>query len=475
MKPFLVLALIFVVLNQCNPQNQNQFFNSPPQPINYPLTPEQSAFLDTLQQRTFLYFWHEANPDHGLVKDRSTAGSPCSIAAVGFGIVAWAIGAEHGWITRDQALERTLNCLRFFWRSEQSTAKLATGYQGFYYHFLDMKTGKRFWNCELSTIDTAWLLAGVRFAAHYYHQNSPAEREIRELADRLTFRVNWDWAALPDTGRFGLMPSMGWTPEEGFNPLGWYGYTEAQYIYILAAGSGYRHADKAYQRWFETYHWDEPYPGLAHATFPPLFGHQWTKMFVDLRGLVDDYMAKKSIDYFENSRRATLTQRRYAIDNPSTGSGQVPNGWAGYDSLTWGWTACDGPGSKFNTDSWRFHEYAARGISGPRVKHDYQDDGTIAPTAAAGSIVFAPEIVIPTLINMYQKYGARGLWGRYGFVDAFNPTVNWYDSDYLGIDQGPILLMIENFRTGLVWKYCMKDPVIQKGLKRLGFRKESKH
>ncbi len=465
MKSFPLLVFVLFIFNQCNPTAEIQFLNSPPQPINYQLTSNQSAFLDTLQHRTFLYFWHEANPDNGLVKDRSTEGSPCSIAAVGFGIVAWAIGAEHGWITRQQAVERTLNCLRFFWRSEQSTDKLATGYRGFYYHFLDMKTGQRFWNCELSTIDTAWLLAGIRFAAQYYHQNDPAEKEIRELADRLTFRVDWEWAALPDTGKFGYMPSMGWTPEEGFNPLGWYGYTEAQYIYILAAGSGYQHARRAYQKWFETYHWDEPYPGLAHATFAPLFGHQWTKMFVDLRGLVDDYLAEKGIDYFENSRRATLTQQRYAIDNP--------NGWAGYDSLTWGWTACDGPGSKFNTDKLRFHEYAARGISGPKIEHDYQDDGTIAPTAAAGSIVFAPEIVIPTLMNMFEKYGAKGLWGRYGFVDAFNPTVNWYDFDYLGIDQGPILLMIENFRTGLVWEYCMRDPVIQKGLRGLGFRRES--
>lgn len=467
MKPFPVLIAILPILILSNLPRQNQFLNSPPSPIAYTLTPEQSVFLDTLQHRTFLYFWHESNPDNGLVKDRSTKDSPGSIAAVGFGLAAWVVGAEHGWIARGQAVERTLNCLRFFWRSEQSTKKFATGYQGFYYHFLDMKTGCRFWNCELSTIDTAWLLAGIRFAAQYYHRAVPAEKEIRDLVDHLTFRVNWEWAALPDTGKFSGLPSMGWTPEEGFNPLGWYGYTEAQFIYILAAGSGYKHADQAYQKWFDFYQWEESYPGLAHAIFPPLFGHQWTKMFVDLRGLVDDYMAEKGIDYFENSRRATLTQRHYAIDNP--------RGWAGYDSLTWGWTACDGPGPNFNTDKLHFHEYAARGISGPRIEHDYQDDGTIAPTAAAGSIVFAPEIVIPTLMNMYQKYGEKGLWGRYGFLDAFNPTLNWYDSDYLGIDQGPILLMIENFRTGLIWKYCMKDAVIQKGIRRLEFRKETSH
>jgi hypothetical protein len=293
MKPFLIFITFIPILILCNSSIQNHSLNSPPKPNPYNLKPDQSDFLDTLQHQTFLYFWHESNPDNGLVKDRSTKNSPCSIAAVGFGIAAWAVGAEHGWISRGQAAERTINCLRFFWRSEQSTKKLTTGYQGFYYHFLDMKNGKRLWNCELSTIDTAWLLAGVRFAAQYYNRSDLVEKEIRELADCLTFRVNWEWAALPDTGRFGNMPSMGWSPEEGFNPLGWYGYTEAQFIYILAAGSGYKHTEQAYQKWFDTYHWDEPYPGLAHATFAPLFGHQWTKMFVDLRGLVDDYMVKK--------------------------------------------------------------------------------------------------------------------------------------------------------------------------------------
>jgi hypothetical protein len=461
MKPFLIFIAIVPILILCNSSNQNQFLNSPTKPIFYQLTSEQSAFLDTLQHRTFLYFWHEANPENGLVKDRSTKDSPCSIAAVGFGIVAWAIGAEHDWITRHQAAERTLNCLRFFWHSEQSTKKLAAGYRGFYYHFLDMKTGNRFWNCELSTIDTAWLLAGIRFAAQYYHQANSMENEIRQIADSLTLRVDWDWATLPDTGRDARLISMGWTPEEGFNPTGWYGYTEAQYLYILAAGTGFKNAERAYEQWLSTYHWHEPYPGLAHVIFQPLFGHQWSFMFVDFRGLVDDYMKAKGIDYFENSRRATLTQRLYALDNPK--------GWAGYDSLTWGWTACDGPGSDYNFDDKKFVTYAARGTSGPNLAHD--DDGTIAPTAAAGSIVFAPEIVIPTLLNMYEKYGKQGLWGPYGFYDAFNPTLNWFNPDYLGIDEGPILLMIENFRTGLVWEYCMKDPVVQEGLVRLGFRK----
>lgn len=420
-----------------------------------------SAFLDTLQHRSFLYFIHETNPLNGLVKDRSTEDSPASIAAVGFAFPVWAIGAERKWIPREDAAWRTLTALRFFWRAEQSPDPLATGYQGFYYHFLDMKTGKRVWNCELSTVDTGWLIAGIRFAAQYFNRENAEEREIRLLADSLTHRVKWDWMTMPDTGRYASTITMGWRPEEGFHHMGWVGYNEALLIYIIAAGSNYRGATKAYQQWLSHYDWRESYPGLAHAVFPPLFGHQWSQMFVDFRGLWDDFGRKKGIDYFENSRRATLTQWRYAIDNP--------RGWAGYDSLIWGLTAGDGPGETYNAGGHTFLGYAGRGSSGPELV--FFDDGTIAPTAAASSIVFAPEIVFPTLHAMYNRYGEKGLWGPYGFRDGFNPTAQWWGEDYLGIDQGPIVIMIENYRSGLVWKLMMQDPVIRKGLEVLGFSK----
>lgn len=455
---FFMLLFFLINLSRCSKQQSHQIL--PPKIKSAQQLQSEKAFLDQLQERTFHYFWNEANPENGLVKDRSTENSPCSIAAVGFALPAWSVGVEHGWITRAAAAERTLTCLKFFMNSEQSSAPLATGYKGFYYHFIDMNTGQRFWNCELSTIDTAWLLGGVRFASQYYHLNNAIENEIRALADSLTFRVDWDWATLPESHKNGSAVSFSWHPEKGLGDRGWIGYYESLFLYILAAGSNYNGAEKAYQKWLSTYEWKEPYPGLGHLAFAPLFGHQWTLMFLDLRSLVDDYLVKKGIDYFENSRRATLVQWKYAIDNP--------HGWTGYDSLCWGLTACDGPGQKYNTGQLKFHEYAARGTSGPGL--DELDDGTIAPTAAAGSIVFAPEIVIPTLISMYERYGEKGLWGRYGFVDAFNPTVNWYDSDYLGIDQGPIILMIENFYSGLIWKYVMQDPVIQRGLKRLNFR-----
>ena len=192
--------------------------------------------------------------------------------------------------------------------------------------------------------------------------------------------------------------------------------------------------------------------------FPPLFGHQFSQAFIDFRCIADAYMKKKGIDYFENSRRATYVQRQYAIDNP--------HGWVGYDSLCWGITASDGPTNKYNFDGREFLGYAGRGTSGP--EYNYFDDGTIAPYGPLSSLPFAPEIVLPTIKSINEKYGTK-LWGKYGYYDSFNLTAGWVNDDFIGIDQGPMLIMIENFRTGLVWNYVMKDRIIRKGLRRLGF------
>ncbi len=430
--------------------------------IDYALTNDTQQFLDTLQYKTFRFFIDEVNPENGLIPDRTQPESASSITAVGWGVVAWAIGAERNWITRDKASDLTLSLLNFLINSEQSTAKDATGYKGFYYHFLNMKTGKREWNCELSTIDTAWLLAGIRFAAQYYDRDSEKEKKIRAIADSLTNRVDWDWAVIQKSKHDGHknLIAMGYSPKENLGDFGWFGYTEALYLYILAAGTNLSDPKKSYDQWLSGYDWVEPYKGLAHVGFQPLFGHQFSLMFVDFRGIGDSYMKSKGIDYFENSRRATLSNWKYCIDNP--------HDWVGYDSLTWGISACDGPGD-FTKNGKRFYGYAGRGATGP---DDFIfEDGTITPEAAGGSVPFAPEICIPTLENLYTKYGAKGLWGKYGFKDAFNLTVDWFDKDYLGLDEGPILIMIENYRTGFVWKYAMRDSIIQKGLKVLGFTK----
>jgi hypothetical protein len=351
-----------------------------------------------------------------------------------------------------------VNTLDFLVNSVQSADTAVTGYKGFYYHFLRMSTGTREWKCELSTVDTGLLLMGIIFARNYYNLDSDIERSIRSQADLILNRIEWDFMMMPDTGKFACQISMGWTPEKGLHTMGWSGYNEALFLYILAAGSGMEDAEKSYDSWLSSYKWQTPYDGLSHVAFPPLFGHQFSHVFIDFRGIADSYMKEKGIDYFENSRRATYVQRQYAIDNP--------HGWIGYDSLCWGVTASDGPTARYNFDGREFLGYAGRGTSGP--DYNYFDDGTIAPYGPLSSLPFAPEIVLPTIKSINERYGDR-LWGKYGYYDSFNLTANWVNDDFIGIDQGPMLIMIENFRTGLVWDYVMKDSVIQKGLSTLGF------
>jgi hypothetical protein len=427
---------------------------------NYKLSEEETVLLDSVQHKTFLFFMNERNPENGLVKDRSASWAPASIAAIGFALPSYAVGVERGWITRDEAAQITLTMLKFFLNSVQSPDTNVSGYQGFYYHFLRLNSGTREWNCELSTIDTGLLMMGIIFSRNYFNLNDESENEIRSIAAKLIERLNWDFFQMPQSGNHPGSISMGWTPENGLHDMGWVGYNEALFLYILAAGSGMTNAEAAFNEWLKYYDWRTPYPGLSHAAFPPLFGHQFSFCFIDPKGLQDKFMSEKGIDYFENSRRATYVQRQYAVDNPHT--------WIGYDSLCWGISASDGPTEKYNFDNKEFLGYAGRGTSGPDL--NYFDDGTIAPYAAISSIVFAPEIVLPTIKYFNEKYG-KGLWSNYGYVDAFNPTLNWFNKEYIGIDQGPLLLMIENFRSGLIWKFVMKDQIIQDGSRKLGFTK----
>jgi len=449
---FLAVLLLASCARQQTPAYRSQG------PVDFPLTADDEAMLDSIQHRTFMFFTGEHHPEWGIVKDRTKEWAPASIASTGFGIPSFAIGAERGWITREEAAQITLNMLNFFVNSLQSPDTLATGYKGFYYHFLRMDTGLREWRCELSTVDTGLLMMGILFARNYYDRENENEAKIREQATRLLGNIEWDFMMMPDSGMYAKQISMGWHPESGLHNMGWSGYNEALFLYILAAGTGLVNAKESYSSWLGSYKWQTPYEGLSHVAFPPLFGHQFSHCFIDFRGLADEYMREKGIDYFENSRRATYVQRQYAVDNP--------HGWAGYDSLCWGITASDGPGDKYNFDNREFLGYAGRGTSGP--DYNYFDDGTIAPYGPLSSLPFAPEIVIPTIRSMNEKMGYR-LWGKYGYYDSFNLTAQWVNDDFIGIDQGPMLIMIENFRTGMVWNYVMKDPIIQKGLETLGF------
>lgn len=456
MKIIKVLFLLIIALGACNSPTQ-QVFKSFGK-VDYPITVDDEALLDSIQQKTFLFFLNEHHPEWGIVKDRAASWAPSSIAATGFGIPSFAIGVERGWISREEAAKITLNMLRFYTESSQSADTNAAGYKGFYYHFHRMNSGTREWKCELSSVDTGLLMMGIVFGRNYYINDNETEKEIRLLSTKLLERVDWNFMEMPETGDFAHTISMGWYPESGQHHMGWKGYNEALFLYILAAGSGMENVERSYGAWLNGYKWKTPYEGLSHAAFPPLFGHQFSHAFIDFRGLVDSYMKEKGIDYFENSRRATYVQRNYAIDNP--------HGWVGYDSLCWGVTACDGPTDKYNFDDKKFIGYAGRGSSGP--DYNYFDDGTIAPYAALSSLPFAPEIVLPTIKSMIERNGNR-IWGKYGFYDAFNHTANWVNDDFIGIAQGPMLIMIENFRTGLVWNYVMKDPIIQKGLNKLGY------
>jgi hypothetical protein len=429
----------------------------------------ETAFLDSLQERTFRYFWDLADPQTRLTPDRWPTPSFASISATGFGLTAYPIGVEHGWISREAACRRVLDTLRFAWTAPQDSTPSATGYHGFFYHFLDPKTGRRFQDVELSTMDTALFLAGVLFCQSYFDRAVAEEDSVRALADSLYARADWQWCS-PRPPAVG----HGWSPEEKFLPWDWGGYNEAMILYILALGSPTHPAPpEAWSAWTQGYQWGSFYD-QEHVGFAPIFGHQYTQVWIDLRRIQDDVMRRHGIDYFENSRRAVLAQHAYAIENPGR--------WSGYGPRLWGMSACDGPvDGTFDVQGVRreFHSYWARGASFNRVS----DDGTLSPSAVAGSIVFAPEIVVPTLVSMRDAYGER-IWSTYGFLDAMNPTckppvpvqfgeadstLGWFDTDYLGIDQGPILAMIENARTGLVWRTMRRNPHVVRGLRRAGF------
>ncbi len=436
-------------------------------------TPDFRAdpFLDTVETRTFRWFWETTNPQNGLVPDRWPTKSFSSVAAIGFGLTAYVVGADRGYVPRADARARVRTTLDFLYHAPQSANPTGvTGYKGFFYHFLDMDTGLRFQTVELSTIDTSLLLAGVLVCREYFNGSDADETAIRALADSLYLRVDWQWAS-PNAP----IVSMGWHPESNFIPADWRGYDEGMILYVLALGSPTHPIDStAWDRWTSSYQWRDFY-SQPHVNFAPLFGHQYSHLFIDFRGIQDAYMRGHGIDYFENSRRATLSQRAYAIDNPAK--------FRDYGPAIWGLTASDGPIDTtmvVDNVSRQFHTYAARGAAA----NDIHDDGTIAPTAAGGSVPFAPEITMPALKAMRGKYGDP-LFGQYGFLDAFNPTyhdarfraqqghvvdgLGWFDNDYLGIDQGPIIGMIENYRTGLIWRLMRQSPYIKRGLQRAGF------
>ena len=421
---------------------------STPSPTNSALPhpfASNDEFLDYVQRTSFDYFWYLANPTNGLVPDRSANGSACSIAAVGFGLTGIGIAVDHGWVTRSQAVARVSTTLNTFLNGPQGpNTSGVIGYKGWFYHFLDMKTALRVGSSELSSIDTALLLGGILYAKQYFNGASADEASIRSMADAIFNRVDWTFMSQGGNG-----VAMGWQPSSGFLGFGnWIGYNEAMMLYVLGLGAATNPLPaSSWNYWTSGYTWGTNW-GQSYVTFGPLFGHQYSHCWIDFRHIGDAYMNTHNSTYFENSRRASLAQVAYCTTAPHTG----------YSSTIWGLTACDGP----NKDG--YAGYAARGL--PPTS---PDDGTIAPTAAGGSMPFTPEYSLPALQAFYTRFRAN-IWTPYGFRDSFNLSDNsWFDTDELGIDQGPIVIMIENYRTQRVWQLFMQNAEVQRGLQRAGF------
>ena len=429
-----------------------------------PVTDPQGTdkdMLEKLQRETFDYFLNEVNPVTGLVADKTEPGFPSSIAVTGMAITAYIVGVEKKILSRKNAIERILKILRFFYDSKQGKQANATGYKGFYYHFLKMNNGEREWNCELSTIDTSLFIAGALCAATYFKKKNREETELRDLADKLYRRIDWQWALNNED-----TICQGWKPKSGFFPYRWdENYSEAMIMYMLALGSPtFPIKPSGYKKWTNTFKLTEVYD-ISYLYAGPLFIHQFSHMWIDFRGIHDEFNKKTGFDYFENSRRATYVHRQYAIENKLE--------FKNYGEYCWGLTASDGPGKKTLKIAGKqrvFYNYIARGAPyGP-------DDGTVSPWAVVASLPFAPEIVIKTIRHAIEKLNLKP-HKLYGFDSSFNPTFpektanpnGWVSQWRFGLNQGPIVIMIENHNTELIWNIMKKCTYLTQGLQMAGF------
>lgn len=383
---------------------------------------DDEALLEAIARQTFGFFWEEANPTNGLIKDRSTPDSASSIAAVGFGLSAIPIAVDRGWITHQEGYDRVLLTLKTFENAVQ-------GHEGFYFHFVDMKTGERVWGSEVSTIDTSLFILGALTAGEYFKGT-----EVETLANTLYERINWASFA-PD----GVLVSMGWKPETGYLGSRWSHFDEGLLLYLLAMGSPtHPLPSEAWDRIERPVSVDGEYIFLPGET---LFVYQYPLAWIDLRDREDRYA-----NYFNNTKRACERNRQFAQDEAD----QV----ATYQNGVWGISASDGP-----------RGYKAYGATGPN------SDGTAAPYASIACLPFTPEASLKSIRGMLATYGAK-VWAKYGFVSAFNAVVEWYSYEHIGIDQGDILLMIANYQDAFVWKLMAQNQYLQAGLKKAGFEEK---
>ena len=398
---------------------------APPAPTS--LSSQDDQFLNELEHCHFLYFWEQANPQTGLVRDRCNVRTKettivSSVASTGFGLTAICIGEKRGFVSNSDARSRVIASLSFFWH------KLPT-HRGFFYHFANINSGERVWDSEVSSVDTAILLCGILTCCQHFQDEA-----INQLAHAIFDRVDWTWLS-EDTS---LLP-QGWTPELGFLPSKWDFYSELMMMYLLGLGSTSHPLNiEAWSSWkravFE-------YDGLRYVgSFAPLFVHQYSQAWFDFRNKKDRYA-----DYFENSVIATDAHRRFCLE--------LNEQFSDYSNALWGITASDS-----------MKGYVIWG--GPPAMGPI--DGTIVPAAAGGSLPFLPDATMRVLRTIHDHYPKA--WSRYGFVDAFNPLEDWYDTDVIGIDTGITMLMAENARTGFVWETFMKNPEAQRGMEMAGFK-----
>jgi len=397
------------------------------------LTDAEDRFLEDLSRSSFLFFWERANPDTGLVMDRSLNSEAAdkrnvaSSAATGFGLTGLCIAAERRWMDRKALRRRVVNTLRFY--AERSVHE-----RGWFYHFVDAASGERVWRCELSSIDTALLLAGVLTARQYFD-----DKEVKSLAGAIYSRIDWRWMCDGDPN----ILTMGWKPESGFLKARWDHYCELLILYLMGIGSPT--TPLPVQSWRA---WRRPQISYSGYTYisgaPTLFTHQYSHAWVDFRGRREQ--SGDRVDWFQNSVDATRAHRQFCID---LGKTEFPGC---YHEKLWGITASDSAKG-----------YVAWG--GP-PRH-MRIDGSVVPCAAGGSLMFDPKLCVETLMHQKERFGNR-VWGRYGFADAFHPTNGWTNPDVIGIDVGVTLLAAENARTGNVWKWFMRNPEIQKALRQVG-------
>ena len=416
----------FAPLLNCFADSQKTFAEPP----GTPYEGSDDKLLEEIQRASFDFFWREASPKTGQVKDRALANgndndthTMSSIAATGFGLTSLCIGDRRGFGKSADVLARVRNTLRFLANDLQHE-------HGFYYHFIHMETGQRWEKCELSSIDTSLLLCGVLTARQYF-----ADQEIKDLATKIYERVDWPWML-----NGGTTFSMGWHPESGFLNARWEHYCELMMIYLLAIGSPtHKVSPDSWKAWTRPV---IKYQGLEYISGnDPIFTHQYSQAWFDFRKKRDAYT-----NYFENSIKATKAHKLFCLS--------LRDKFPDYSENLWGISASD-------------YEKGYTAWGGPPPQGPI--DGSIVPCATGGSLPFLYEDCMRVLRNIRGRYKEKA-WARYGFVDAFNPLDGWYDQDSLGIDLGITMLMAENHRTGFVWDIFMKNPEAQAAMKKVGFR-----